>query len=168
VQVKRDVATTSADQLIYGTTVPNVAQVQLAPVQAVAYLAEPGGRPGPTGAGCDALRIRAQIEYTRSIELARTGIDARYFGPRSLQPVRPEAALVDQRRDSARGSRIRARYVGRATGCRGSRSPTASRRSWSRVVVLLASVAVAVQSTPDGDDAPVFEEAPRCERSRRR
>jgi hypothetical protein len=42
VEVKRSVATTGADQLVYGTTVPNVAQLQEATVQAKAYLAELG------------------------------------------------------------------------------------------------------------------------------
>ena len=144
VEVKRGVATTSADQLVYGTTVPNVAQLQQATVQAKAYLAELASDPGLTGAERDALRIRAQVEYTRSIELARTGIiAARYFGADHYSRFELKRALGDQRRDSVRG--LEDPVAVRREGDRLSRFSIADGVAEILValVVLLASVAVA-------------------------
>lgn len=145
VEIKRGVATTSADQLVYGTTVPNVAQLQQATVQAKAYLAELASDPGLTGAERDALRMRAQIGYTRSIELAQTGINARYFGPDHYSRFDLKRALGDQRRDSVRG--LENPGAVRREGDRLSRFSLADGLAelLVAVVVLLASVAVAVQ-----------------------
>ncbi|HEX3330756.1 MAG TPA: hypothetical protein VHS27_12605 [Gaiellales bacterium] len=144
-EVKRSLATTSADQLIYGTTVPNVAQLQEATVQAKAYLAELGSASGLTAAERDALGVRARIEYTRSIALARTTVaDARYFGADHYSRFDLGRALLDERRDSVRGVEDPVRV--QAGGDRLSRFSIADgvAEILVAVVVLLASVAVAL------------------------
>jgi len=145
VEVKRSLATTSADQLIYGTTVPNVAQLQEATVQAKAYLAELGSASGLTAAERDALGVRARIEYTRSIALARTTVpDARYFGADHYSRFHLGRALLDERRDSVRG--VEDPVTVQAGGDRLSRFSIADgvAEILVAVVVLLASVAVAL------------------------
>jgi hypothetical protein len=134
VEVKRSLATTSADQLVYGTRVPNVAQLQEATVQAKAYLAE-----------LDALGVRARIEYTRSIELARTTTaDAGYFGADHYSRFDLRRALLDERRDSVRG--LEDPVAVQNDGDRLSRFSIADgvAEILVAVVVLLASVAVAI------------------------
>jgi hypothetical protein len=104
VEITRSLAETSADQLVYGTTVPNVAELQQATVQAKAYLAELGNTPELTAAEREALGVRARIEYTRSIALARTtAADAGYFGADHYSRFALGRALLDTRRDSVRG-----------------------------------------------------------------
>jgi hypothetical protein len=145
VEVKRGVATTGADQLVYGTTVPNVAQLQEATVQAKAYLAELGSASGLTAAERDALGVRAQIEYTRSIELARTTTaEAGYFGADHYSRFDLRNALLDERRDSVRG--LEAPVAVQKDGDRLSRFSIADgvAEVLVAVVVLLASVAVAL------------------------
>jgi len=112
VEVKRSLATTSADQLVDGSTVPNVAQLQEATVQAKAYLAELGGGSGLTEAERDALGVRARIGSTRSIAPARATVaaagcfgadhDSRFDG-------RQQAFEVLDRRRRRRDSRRRPR-----------------------------------------------------------
>jgi hypothetical protein len=145
VEVKRSVATTSAAELVYGTTVPNVAQIQQATVEAKAYLAELASNPSLTDAERDALRVRAQVEYTRSIELARTGITAHYFGADHYSRFDLRRALGDRRRDSVRG--LEDPLAVQRDGDRLSRFSIADGIAQVLValVVLLASVAVARQ-----------------------
>jgi len=145
VEVKRSVATTSADQLVYGTTVPNVAQLQEATVEAKAYLAELGRGSGLTEAERDALGVRARLEYTRSIELARTTVaDAAYFGADHYSRFDLGRALADERRDSLRG--LENPVTVQKDGDRLSRFSIADgvAEILVAVVVLLASVAVAL------------------------
>jgi len=145
VEVKRSLATTSADQLVYGTRVPNVAQLQEATVQAKAYLAELGSASGLTPAERDALGVRARIEYTRSIELARTTTaDAGYFGADHYSRFDLRRALLDERRDSLQG--LEDPVAVQNDGNRLSRFSIADgvAEILVAVVVLLASVAVAI------------------------
>src|SRR5689334_11735613 len=145
VEVKRSIATTSADQLVYGTTVPNVAQLQQATVQAKAYLAELGGDPGLTEAERDALGIRARTEYTRSIELSRTtGAYARYFGPDHYSHFDVGRAVADERRDALQGLEdpVAIRSDGDALSDYSVADGVA--QVLIAVVVLLASVAIVV------------------------
>lgn len=145
VEVKRSLATTSADQLVYGTTVPNVAQLQEATVRAKAYLAELGSASGLTEAERDALGVRARIEYTRSIELARTTVgDAGYFGADHYSRFDLRRALLDERRHSVRG--LEDPVAIQQGGDRLSRFSIADgfAEILVAVVVLLASVAVAL------------------------
>ena len=144
VEIKRSVATVSADQLIYGTAVPNVAQLQQATVQAKAYLAELGSSPGLTAAERDALGVRARIEYTRSIALARTtSADAGYFGADHYSRFDLRRALLDERHDSVRG--LEDPDAVQADGNRLSTFSIADgvAEILVAVVVLLASIAVA-------------------------
>jgi hypothetical protein len=145
VEIKRSIATTSADQLVYGTTVPNVAQLQQATVQAKAYLAELGGDPGLTAAERDALGIRARTEYERSIALAGAGTAASYFGPDHYSRFDLRRALADKRRDSVRG--LEDPVAIRSDGDTLSDYSVADgvAQVLVAVVVLLASVAIVVK-----------------------